>query len=168
MQEPSPKKIIEAAYKDYGNDIFRFCVYNTRVREDALDITQETFIKVLAYLERGKEIKNIRPFLYKTARNCIIDMSRKKTALSVDMAEHGDNITDGEDLFAKFERDSDTKSLFKLMDSLKDSEREILELRYLADMTLEELAETLGKTKNHTSVLVHRAEKKLQKLYSEI
>lgn len=168
MQGDTPKKLIEQAYKDFSDEIFRFTLYRVRNRETALDIVQDVFVKTMKYLENGKEIDNMRPFLYKTARNCIIDHIRTKH--STPMWTDADDGTWGEDegFVDDVSQKYDSKLLSDLMDRLQDDEREILQMRYLAELPLDEIAAAWGKTSNHISVMIHRAEKKLQKIYDEL
>ena len=168
MQGQTPKKIVETAYHDHGNEIFRFCMYNSRNRDDALDITQDVFIKTLAHLEKGKGIDKIRPFLYRVAKNCIIDLSRRKSTSNTSLDSADEALTKTDDSFLDIIRENDSKLLFKMLDSLDVEDRQLLEMRYLAELSLDEIADTLEKRKQSVSVMIHRAEKKLQKLYSQI
>jgi len=77
MEDILQQKFLEA-YDTYNDDIFRFCIVKVRNRDIALDIAQDTFTKTWEYLSSGKEIDNMRAFLYQVARNAIIDWSRKK------------------------------------------------------------------------------------------
>ena len=58
-------------YDGYSDEIFRFVLSQTRNRDRALDITQETFIKTWDYLRNDNEIERARPFLYKTAHGSV-------------------------------------------------------------------------------------------------
>lgn len=78
------------AYDDYSQAIFRYCYFRVFDREQARDLVQETFMKTWEYLASGKEVQNLRAFLYKVANNMVIDLSRKKKSLSIeDLAEKG-------------------------------------------------------------------------------
>src|SRR3989338_7817957 len=72
------------AYQQYVDAIYRHCYFRVYNQDLAEDLTQETFIKTWKYIADGKEIKNIKAFLYKVALNLIIDNSRKKTTLVFD------------------------------------------------------------------------------------
>src|SRR3990167_9783866 len=72
------------AYQQYVDAIYRHCYFRVYNKDLAEDLTQETFIKTWKYIAEGKEIKNIKAFLYRVAVNLIIDNSRKKIALVLD------------------------------------------------------------------------------------
>ena len=70
---PTDKKEQEFldAYKQYADSIYRHCYFRVYNKELAEDLTQETFIKTWKYIAQGKEIKNIKAFLYRVAVNLI-------------------------------------------------------------------------------------------------
>ena len=67
------------AYEQHADAIFRFVYFRTRDKEDARDIVQETFLRTWRYLAEGNEIDQLRPFLFRTARNILYDMTRQHT-----------------------------------------------------------------------------------------
>src|SRR6185436_2214833 len=78
------------AYNQYFPALFRYCYYQVFDKEKTKDIVQETYCKVWKYILGGNEILNMKSFLYKIARNIVIDQSKKKKSLSLDyMMEKG-------------------------------------------------------------------------------
>ena len=65
-------KIYEAHYRE----IFLF-LYKKLGEKDILDICQEVFVKVYNSYENIDKEKNIRPFLYRVAKNTFVDFLRK-------------------------------------------------------------------------------------------
>jgi RNA polymerase sigma-70 factor (ECF subfamily) len=63
------QKEFEKAYDLYADAIFRHCYLRVSDRELAKDLMQETFMKTWEYLASGKDIDDVRPFLYRTALN---------------------------------------------------------------------------------------------------
>jgi len=78
MQQDKREKEFLDAYEKYADAIYRHCYFRVYNKELAEDLTQETFIKTWKYIVEGKEVKNIKSFLYRVAVNLIIDNSRKK------------------------------------------------------------------------------------------
>jgi RNA polymerase sigma-70 factor (ECF subfamily) len=156
-----------AAYDEYNDAIFRFCLVKTRNRDVALDITQDTFTKTWEYLADGKKVDNIRAFLYQVARNLIIDNSRKKKSLSLDAAlEEGQDF--GVDTQERTENIIDGKKSVELLDQLKDKDRDVLVMRFIEDMSVPEIAEALKEKENTISVRIHRALNKAQDLLENL
>ncbi len=153
-------------YQTYSDAIFRFCLTKTRNRDIALDLTQDTFTKTWEYLASGKTIDLIRPFLYRVARNLIVDLSRKKSALSLDtyLEEGGDIKEENPQAFGTA---FDVDQVLKLVDKLNPKYRDPLLLRYVEDLSVSEIAKTLGVSENVISVRLHRAIKQVQELVNE-
>ena len=100
------------------NRIFHYCLYWLHHKEDAEDVTQETFLR---YLQHPEYESHARQYLYKIARNLCIDKLRKIPPDSFD-EEHVLTQT-----FGTPER----VALKMAMDELPDEDREIIILRYV-------------------------------------
>ena len=74
----------ESIYESESDAIFRFCVVRVSNREQALDITQETFLRLWQSMLQNKEILNNRAFLFTVAHRLVIDWYRKKKSFSLD------------------------------------------------------------------------------------
>src|SRR3989344_4975700 len=87
MDKETLKREVAKAYDDFADAIFRHCYFRLSNRERAKELMQETFMRVWGYIERGNTIEftKIKPFLYKTASNLIIDEYRRnKNEVSLD------------------------------------------------------------------------------------
>ncbi len=116
--------------------------------------------------DKKRKIEQIRPFLYRVARNLIIDLSRKKTTLSLDtyLEDGGDIKETNPDQFGLA---FDVDRVLKLVDSLDPKYREPLVLRYVEDLSLSEIADIMGVSENVVSVRLHRAIKQVQALVDQ-
>jgi RNA polymerase sigma-70 factor, ECF subfamily len=165
----------EQAFEAYSDELFRHASIRLSDRERAMELTQETFMKVWAYAKKGSEdIRDLRPFLYRTLRNLIIDEYRKHKATSLEaMAER--NQADVEDylppdesntLEAAIGRHDGVKALQALKE-LPDLYREAMLLRYVEGLSPQEIAKLIGESENVVSVRVHRGLKKLKALLED-
>ncbi len=100
------------------NRIFHYCLYWLHHKEDAEDVTQETFLR---YLQHPEYESHARQYLYKIARNLCIDKLRKIPPDSFD-EEHVLTQTLGT---------PERVALKMAMDALPDEDREIIILRYV-------------------------------------
>lgn len=163
------KKLFEESYDRFSDAIFRYCYFQTSNRQKALDLTQDTFIKTWEYLSSDKKVDNLRAFLYKVARNLIIDDRRKKRSESLDqMAEGGFDIKDkeGKDI-ASYENASDNEMALQAIKSLDEKYRDVLILRFVEDMPVKEIAKIMKENKNNVSVKIHRGLEKLKIILGE-
>ncbi|MBP6856623.1 MAG: sigma-70 family RNA polymerase sigma factor [Candidatus Pacebacteria bacterium] len=155
------------AYDKYADDLFRHVIFRVSDKEAAKELLQETFMKTWEYMKKGNKVDEIRPFLYRVLHNQLIDYLRKrKPQVSLDeLSEDGFDIAHG----GRKEEESriDAKKLLVLLDELDESYRNVLVMRYVDDMTIQEIAELTGDQPNSISVRLHRALKKLKELHDE-
>ncbi|HEY6456850.1 MAG TPA: sigma-70 family RNA polymerase sigma factor [Steroidobacteraceae bacterium] len=127
-----------------------------RDRENARDAIQEA---ALRGLERFRTFDTSRPFKgwwFAIVRNCCIDILRRLAAAKTETLDEfrlphppGPDTADWEILGAAIE-------------SLSEQHREILRLRYFADLSYRELAEALGIAGGTVMSRLHLARKALQ------
>lgn len=163
----------QSAYERYVDELFRHATLRLSDRERALELTQETFLRVWEYVEKGQEIREFRPFLYRTLRNLIIDEYRKVKSSSLDAMieqdETGNTIEslmpadETNTLEAAIDRFEGARAL-ALLNDVPDLYREALILRYIEGLTPREIAKTVGESENVVSVRLHRGLKKLKSL----
>lgn len=114
--------------------IYRYCFYKLRNSAAAEDITQETFLRYFAQntkIKRGEDMA----YLYTIAKNLCIDYFRKRQA-----EELPENYPSEE-----FSENSDTKIAVRTaLEKLDERHREILLLRYLSGLSVNETAEIMG------------------------
>jgi len=65
-----------ALFAAHGTAIYRFAAVLVRRREDAEDVVQETFVKLLRHLEAGGDSSNIRGWLFTVAAHAARDRQR--------------------------------------------------------------------------------------------
>jgi RNA polymerase sigma-70 factor, ECF subfamily len=152
------------AYDQHSDAIFRHCFFRIRDREQALDLMQQTFMKTWKSIQKGKEITQLKSFLFKVANNLIVDHSRKKKSTSLDtLMEAGFDPSQEEN--PQLQDRLDAQKKLEILDELEPpSYREVILLRYVEDLTITEIAETLDTTENTVSVRINRAINKLRKL----
>lgn len=152
------------AYEEHSDALFRYCFFKLNDRDRALDLLQDTFTKTWQYLAEGKEIDNLKAFLYRTANNQIIDEYRRKKAVSLDaMQEDGfDPEFTGESSY--FDR-LDGERALALLKHIPADYRDTLFMRYVEGLELREIALILGESENTVSVRIHRGIRKLKDIF---
>jgi RNA polymerase sigma-70 factor (ECF subfamily) len=164
------------AFERHNDELFRHCAMRISDRERALELTQDAFARAWEYANRpNTEIREWRPFLYRTLRNLIIDEYRKAKVQSLDEMVEGSEHPDieallpadeGNTLEAAMER-YDAKRALGLLVELPDLYREVLTMRYIDSMSPKEIAHILGESENVVSVRIHRGLKKLYDLMQD-
>lgn len=148
-------------YSDLIDQIFRFIYFKTSNREIAEDLTSECFLSTVKYLKEN-EVQNLRAFLFKTARNKVIDYYRQKDRViySDEMVLANERSSGKNDIVDK----QDAKMIVEKIKLLKDDDREILTLRYIEDLSIKEIADITDKSQVAARVQIFRALKKAKKI----
>jgi len=157
-------------YESLSDAIFRHCYFRLSDRERALDLMQETFVRVWDALADGqREIKNLKSFLYKTAHNLIIDEYRtRKNTLSIDkLKESGWDIKGEDKTEANAEMSIGVEKILKTLDQIDGKYRDTIIMRYIDGLSLKEIAETTGETVNNVAVRINRGLKQTKELLED-
>lgn len=151
----------------YQDAIFRFIYFRVTNRAVALDITQDTFTKVWLYLASGKTIDHAEAFLYRTARNAVIDFFKKSKSASLDtLMEAGFDPGSNKTVDEIF-REDDIVTVRALLETLDEESKQIIFLRYTEEKPIEAIADLYGKSVNAMTVRIHRIIKKLRSQFEE-
>lgn len=153
---------LEEVFHALNTDIYAYVAARVRSRAIAEDIAQEVFIRAW---EKRKQFDarrgSLKNWIYAIALNAVRDYFRKQKGKIIQ--ELPEDIESTENI----ERDISKKQLhariIKQLHTLSDKEQELLTLRYMQELSIEEIAEIIGKRYSATKVAVHRAEKKLKK-----
>ncbi|HVS79931.1 MAG TPA: sigma-70 family RNA polymerase sigma factor [Candidatus Paceibacterota bacterium] len=151
------------AYDELSDSLFNHCFYRVSDREVALDITQETFTKTWEYMAGGKDIGNLRPFLFRVAGNLIIDYYRKKKSDSLDALQEEGFDVPSEDV-ERIISSTEGKNALKALEGLDEKYRQVIVMRYIDELSPREIGEIIGETENAVSVRLNRSIKKLKEL----
>ena len=161
MTHQSLEKDFLKAYDEHADAIFRFCYAQTGNREHAKDATQEAFVRTWKYLAKGSMIDDMRPFLYRTARNILIDEHRKVRNESLEkLTESGFDIADTRTPDASIS--AEASRAIRLAAHLNPKYREAVLMRYVDEMQPREIAAIVGESENTISVRIHRGLQQLR------
>jgi RNA polymerase sigma-70 factor (ECF subfamily) len=131
----------------------------------ASDVASETWLQVVRDLPRFKgDFVDFRAWLYQVARNRLIDAVRAKARrpranVDIDELDPMASLDDFADSVVK--RDELRQIISKIRD-LPPAQSEVLMLRIVGDLSVEETARAMKKSPNAIRVLVHRALKSLR------
>lgn len=154
-------------YDTYVHQIYRFVYFKVSSHEEAEDITSEVFLKAWNYIQEKKEVNSFSGLLYRIARNCVIDLYRRKSKAAEsldDQMEVGLEKGDGGKWFAEITNKLEAEKVIHALKKLKQEYQEVLTFRYVDELEIEEIAEITGKGKIAIRVTLHRALKKLKEI----
>jgi RNA polymerase sigma factor (sigma-70 family) len=138
-------------------------------KNDASDITQDTFIQGFTSLDKFRGESQIYTWLYKIAKNkCLRLLEKKKKTTFLSLKELVDNTSSPvSDEFSETEKMnyiSQVKDgcLSGLLRCLSLQQRLAFILNILLDVPLEQVASIIDKSENATRILVHRSKQKIK------
>ena len=162
----SEKEFLDA-YEQHADAIYRHCYFRVYNEDLAKDLSQETFIKTWKYVTEGKEIKNIKAFLYRVAVNLIIDHSRKKVTLVMDDLKEKEASLRLYSMESTMIDNFETKEIIAMLDILDEKYRQVIVMRYIDQLSPPEIADVLKISTNAVSVKLNYALKKLREVIKE-
>lgn len=148
-------------YDGYERQLYGYCHRICRNPEDAADATQDAFCSVIQRLP-GLDTQNLNfaAYLFTSARNACMDIIKQRGR-----AEPTDEVP--EDPFATAAIDTDPerqlltgdqqRAAREASDRLPESQRTVLALREVSELSYDEIAETMGMKPNAVAQLISRA-----------
>ncbi|MBU9722213.1 RNA polymerase sigma factor [Bacillus alkalicola] len=136
-------------YGLYHKEIFHFILIMIGDEEQAKDLTQDTFIKAFEHIDNFQGVTSDKNWLYKIARNVTIDYIRKKKPIRF-MVESFTTLASRDNCPEKITQLGEMEEqLYKAMKRIKRSYQEVIFLRKIKELSIEETAEILdwNKTK---------------------
>jgi RNA polymerase sigma-70 factor (ECF subfamily) len=158
------KDYIEAICTQTWKELYRYIYYKVQNREEAQDITQETYIRAISYLEKNQgQVMNIGGYLKTIAINIIRDQWRKKKRWGNPI-----NIEDiNPEKLAKedfTEEVNDRQVVEVAMQQLSKEQQEVITLRIMKGYSSAETARIMGRKEGTIRVMQYRALQALSEL----
>lgn len=140
----------EKYIEDYGRDIYSFCMYMTRSKDDADDLYQQTFL-VAFEKDEIEEGRNPKSYLITIAANIWNNTKRKRLwrAKSANVVyledENLEQLPDGnQSVEDSVIHNEEEDKLRMLVDRLPEKMKVVIVMFYMEDMSIEEIALALG------------------------
>ena len=155
---------IEKIYNLHYLDVYRFLICFSGNQNDAEDLTQEVFIRVLNNLSNKARITNLKTWIFSIAKYVAIDHYRKKRFSSLFTDGFFKQIASTEKDPNQIIEQNETKQLVHTaISKLKPTYRAIVILRGINECSIKETAEILQCSESKVKVDYHRALKELRK-----
>ena len=144
-------------------DVFAYALSKTGNRQDADDITQDTFVQIYKYAKQYTPQGKPMAWIIRIELNLIRKQFRKRSR-TVCFDEQFNNLPSGENFE---ERAINSAFLRELLKTLDEEEREVIALHVVSGMKHREIAKLLGKPLSTVLSKYNRAIKKLQLVVKE-
>jgi RNA polymerase sigma-70 factor, ECF subfamily len=166
QQQQDPEKYGQL-YDKYVKQIYRFVYFKVSSHEEAEDITSEVFLKAWNFLQTKKEVRSFSGLLYRISRNCVIDLYRRRSTRTEALDESSadelfEKIHDDGSWIAQLDSRVEAERAVQSLKKLKQEYQEVITLRYVDELEIDEIAEIMDKGPVAVRVTLHRALKKLK------
>ena len=169
---PQPKSQGEAFatfYAEYLPKVFRYVSYRVNDQHTAEDLTSAVFEKALTKFEGYRAEKaSFSTWVFTIARNTVIDYYRthhRTEELGIEMAAV---LADGDPVPGEAaERAEELRRLKYCLEMLSRAEKEIISLKFGAELTNRAIARQISLSESNIGVIVFRAVRKLKGCFGE-
>jgi RNA polymerase sigma-70 factor, ECF subfamily len=165
----------------YQRKVYAVALGMLKNREDAMDVSQEAFVKVYKYLDHFKGDSSFYTWLYRITVNICIDVLRKRAGAGGEAVEYDESVPMdlseanigalGTRLGTNPQKSALRRELAeKIQEALAtvpEKHRAILLLREVEGMSYEDLSRTLEIPKGTVMSRLFHARAKVQKILSE-
>jgi RNA polymerase sigma-70 factor (ECF subfamily) len=165
----------------YASRLYGFLYRLTSNRDDAQELVQEVFVRVVRTIERYEHDGRFEAWLFRIAANLARDRIRRIgrapgfTSLDAPGSREGEDQAPWEEPSrreeerpgARMETEEDLDRLQAALAKLPDAEREVVMLRHYSDLSFGEIAELMGTPLGTALARAHRGLNKLRSLMEE-
>ncbi|CAG9608736.1 RNA polymerase sigma factor [Pseudoneobacillus rhizosphaerae] len=159
-----PNTRISDWFHQYSNDLYQFLIYYIG-SSDVEDLVQEVFIRAIKNMDSFEEKSSPKTWLFSIARHIAIDEIRRKQRLKIKnlilMGNQESHQSKSPESFLKLSETN--KDLYDAIQQLKKNYRDVIILRGIKELSVEETAEILNWKNEKVRLTFHRAIKALQK-----
>lgn len=153
-------------YDFYLTPIYSFILFQVSSVEEAEDLTEIVFMKAFENLpafRTTKVMENFRAWIYRIARNLVIDHYRTKKQ-TVPLDPEFPIASSEPPLGADLQLQEEYEQTMSMIQTLEDPFRQVLIMRFVQDMSYREIADVLEIKENYVRVLQFRGIKKIRAL----
>lgn len=163
LTDENNKWIVTEWYDRYSDSVFSYIYVMVRDYQLAEDLTQDTFFRAYKKYHLFEKKAEPKTWLISIARNLTIDYIRKQKPINLlkELFQSNKN-TDPTPQDMMLVRES-TQELYKALDNLKPSYRDVIILRKLKGFSTKETGEVLNWSESKVKTTLHRAIPALEK-----
>ena len=140
------KEALAELFRRYRQDVYEIAYRFTSNRDDALEITQEVFMKLIEGLESFRRGSRFFTWLYRIAVNQSIDFLRRRKRRAAVPLEEGElrNLRRGTDPVQRAQSAELSERLREALGKLSEKHRTVLILHGMENLSYREIAQVVG------------------------
>ncbi|MDQ2961438.1 MAG: sigma-70 family RNA polymerase sigma factor [Candidatus Dormibacteraeota bacterium] len=153
----------DEVYRDHADAVFRFCASQLRNLAVAEDVTADVFASAFAaYPGARPDPDGVRPWLFRIARNAVIDQYRRDGRRRTLLVRLGRDRDYSSSVETDAERRGAIEAIVAALQMLGERDRQLVGLRTAAGLSFAEVGAVLGMKEQSAKVATHRALAKLR------
>jgi RNA polymerase sigma-70 factor, ECF subfamily len=159
-----------AFYQEHLGSVYRFVYKNLRNREEAEDLTSQIFVKALRFIDSERSPHSARNWLFQIAHTTVADYWRayyRSPTSSLEIRMEGGWEGPAEEVMLG-ENGQAAERVHALLQALPARYREVLNCRFLLNLSIRETAEVMGISEANVKTLQFRALKRAADLGSAL
>lgn len=156
----------DALMARHERHVYGLCLRFSRNHEDAMDLTQEVFIKAFEKLTSFRGDARFKTWIYRVAVNHCLNHVKKNSRQFVAVGE--ETLTVKPSVHAELLEEERRKIARELIQNLPPKQRAIMELRMNENLSYEEIAGILGRSVSTVKSSVFFALNKLRKMVDDL
>lgn len=154
------KTAFDEFFKRNSPIIFSFIASRLQNASEAEEVLQDTFFRIHKYILKYDPSQNAMSWTFTIARNCLLDCIAKRKKLT-EIKEEAHRVSEMQTIENNFQQEAHDQ-LQHLLSLLPAEERRLLEERFFAEISYEELAKTQGVTPAGVRQRISRIVRKLR------
>lgn len=155
---------LEELYNDIKDKLYSYIMKLSGDCHTSEEIVQETFCRALEQILVDKRELNTAWF-YTVARHLYFDYIKKQSKYNYDEDKNIEDADTSVSPESNLIKSDEAAAIKKVLSELKDSYREILELREFKELSYDEISKITGMNLVQVKVTLYRARNKFKKLY---
>lgn len=152
-----------ALVQEYRLRAFHFVLQIVGNRDDAMDITQEAFLKVHRNWSRWDSSRPFAPWFYTILRNLAIDFIRKRSSRKEELVDSFSDASPRPGPQALAEKGEVQRKVWEVINQLSEPQREVVILRDLQGFSYKEIAQIIGESTTTVNSRLHDAREILRR-----
>ena len=146
----------------HKNNVFNICIKILHNREDAEEVAQDTFLKVIEKLKTFRKEAKFSTWIFRIAYNMSISRQRKNKTKQLDIKDYMSETSSEEEMIERLNLESTEEREMRLRSAiakLEGTQQLLLQLYYDKDLSTIEMAKITNLSESNVRVKMHRARK---------
>ena len=178
MSAEGNEKAFSQLVSIYEDSVFNMAMYITKNREDALDVSQEVFLKLWRTLESFRGECSIKSYLMKLTKNAALDLKRRNSyRQTVSLTMENDEGESSQLDIADTSEDANPQEAYlrreriervrRAISELDEEHRQVIVMRQMIGMSYREISDALGINEGTVKSRINRARSALKKILTD-